>query len=112
MKKNVYEAHEITVGSERHTRYDVDVDKLTEECDWKDYKRMELNPGDTIHLSDGSILKVVEDDVGEETCDACALTWGFYEKHKIWKSKEVALCLMCDCGEFRKDAPCVHLEEV
>ena len=113
MKKNVYKSHEITVGSEKHTRYDVDVETLSEEDDWKNYKRMELNPGDTIHLSDGIILKVVEDNADDECCGACALLDPCPDIYtKLGGSKEAALCMMCDCGDTRESAPNVHLEEV
>ena len=41
MKKNVYKSNGIALPSGGMvTRYDVDVDTLTEECDWKSYKRM------------------------------------------------------------------------
>ena len=113
MKKNVYKAHEITLTNGlKFTRYDVDVDTLTESDDWKSYKRMELLPGDLINLEGIASLKVVADLPGEESCDQCALTCVDSSTHKIGGEKEAALCMMCDCGEFRKDAPCVHLEEV
>lgn len=114
MKKNVYKAHEITLTNGlKFTRYDVDVDTLTEECDWKNYKRMELNPGDTIHLSDGVILKVVKDNSDDDCCGACALLDPCPDIHtKPGESKEAALCMMCDCGDIRDSAPYVHLEEV
>ena len=111
MKKNVYKSNRIALPSGGMvTRYDVDVDTLTESDDWKSYKRMELNPGDTIHLSNGSILKVVEDDAGEESCDQCALTCVDSSTHRIGGEKEAALCMMCDCEGTRRSAPCVHLE--
>ena len=51
MKKNVYKAHEITLTNGlKFTRYDVDVDTLTESDDWKSYKRMELLPLYVINL--------------------------------------------------------------
>ena len=114
MKKNVYKAHEITLTNGlKFTRYDVDVDTLTEFDDWKNYKRMELNPGDTIHLSDGVILKVVKDNSDDDYCGACALLDPCPDIHtKPGGSKEAALCMMCDCGDIRDSAPYVHLEEV
>lgn len=113
MKKNVYKAHEITLTNGlKFTRYDVDVDTLTESDDWKSYKRMELLPGDLINIKGIAVLKVVADLPGEESCDQCVLTCVDSSTHRIGGEKEAALCMMCDCGEFRKDAPCVHLEEV
>lgn len=113
MKKNVYRTNEIKfLNGAKFTRYDVDVETLSEEDDWKNYKRMEILPGDLININGVVSLKVVADLPGEESCDACALTCVCSGIHKIGGSKEAALCMMCDCGEFRKDAPCVHLEEV
>ena len=113
MKKNVYKSNGIALPSGGMvTRYDVDVDTLTESDDWKSYKRMELLPGDLINLEGIASLKVVADLPGEESCDQCVLTCVDSSTHRIGGEKEAALCMMCDCGEFRKDAPCVHLEEV
>ena len=114
MKKNVYKSNGIALPSGGMvTRYDVDVDTLTESDDWKNYKRMELNPGDTIHLSDGVILKVVKDNSDDDCCGACALLDPCPDIHtKPGGSKEAALCMMCDCGDIRDSAPYVHLEEV
>ena len=73
MKKNVYKANEITLTNGlKFTRYDVDVDTLTESDDWKSYKRMELLPGDLINIEGIAVLKVVADLAGEESCDQCA----------------------------------------
>ena len=113
MKKNVYRSNEITLTNGlKFTRYDVDVDTLTESDDWKSYKRMELLPGDLINIDGTAVLTGVADLPGEESSDQCALTCVDSSTHRIGGEKEAALCMMCDCGEFRKDAPCVHLEEV
>ena len=113
MKKNVYKAHEITLTNGlKFTRYDVDVDTLTESDDWKSYKRMELLPGDLINIEGIAVLKVVADLPGEESCDQCVLTCVDSSTHRIGGEKEAALCMMCDCEGTRRSAPCVHLEEV
>ena len=113
MKKNVYRSNEITLTNGfKFTRYDVDVDTLTESDDWKSYKRMELLPGDLINLEGIASLKVVADLPGEEFCDQCALTCVDSSTHRIGGEKEAALCMMCDCGDIRDSAPYVHLEEV
>ena len=113
MKKNVYKAHEITLTNGlKFTRYDVDVDTLTESDDWKSYKRMELLPGDLINIEGIAVIKVVADLPGEESCDQCALTCVDSSTHRIGGEKEAALCMMCDCEGTRRSAPCVHLEEV
>lgn len=108
MKKNVYRTNEIKfLNGAKFTRYDVDVETLSEEDDWKNYKRMELNPGDMIHLSDGTILKVVKDKSYNEICGTCAIFSADSELgHKIGRPKESALCMMCDCVDM------MHLEEV
>ena len=113
MKKNVYKAHEITLTNGlKFTRYDVDVDTLTESDDWKSYKRMELLPGDLINIEGIAVLKVVADLPGEESCDQCVLTCVDSSTHRIGGEKEAALCMMCDCEGTRRSAPCVHLEVV
>ena len=113
MKKNVYRSNEIILTNGlKFTRYDVDVDTLTESDDWKSYKRMELLPGDLINLEGIASLKVVADLPGEEFCDQCALTCVDSSTHRIGGEKEAALCMMCDCGDIRDSAPYVHLEEV
>ena len=111
MKKNVYRSHQVSSPSgEKFTAYEVDVDTLTEECDWKNYKRMELLPGDLISIEGIAVLKVVADLAGEESCDQCALTCVDSSTHRIGGEKEAALCMMCDCEGTRRSAPCVHLE--
>ena len=111
MKKNVYRSNEITLTNGlKFTRYNVDVDTLTESDDWKSYKRMELLPGDLINLEGIAVLKVVADLPGEESCDQCALTCVDSSTHRIGGEKEAALCMMCDCEGTRRSAPCVHLE--
>lgn len=111
MKKNVYRSHQVSSPSgEKFTAYEVDVDTLTEECDWKNYKRMELLPGDLINIEGIAVLKVVADLAGEESCDQCALTCVDSSTHRIGGEKEAALCMMCDCEGTRRSAPCVHLE--
>lgn len=113
MKKNVYRSNEITLTNGlKFTRYDVDVDTLTESDDWKSYKRMELLPGDLINIEGIAVLKVVADLAGEESCDQCALTCVDSSTHRIGGEKEAALCMMCDCEGTRRSAPCVHLEVV
>lgn len=113
MKKNVYRSNEITLTNGlKFTRYDVDVDTLTESDDWKNYKRMELLPGDLINIEGIAVLKVVADLAGEESCDQCALTCVDSSTHRIGGEKEAALCMMCDCEGTRRSAPCVHLEVV
>ena len=103
--------HEVSSPSgEKFTAYEVDVDTLTEECDWKSYKRMELLPGDLINIEGIAVLKVVADLPGEESCDQCALTCVDSSTHRIGGEKEAALCMMCDCEGTRRSAPCVHLE--
>ena len=111
MKKNVYRSNEITLTNGlKFTRYDVDVDTLTESDDWKSYKRMELLPGDLINIEGIAVLKVVADLAGEESCDQCVLTCVDSPTHRIGGEKEAALCMMCDCEGTRRSAPCVHLE--
>ena len=111
MKKNVYRSHQVSSPSgEKFTAYEVDVDTLTEECDWKNYKRMELLPGDLISIEGIAVLKVVADLPGEESCDQCVLTCVDSSTHRIGGEKEAALCMMCDCEGTRRSAPCVHLE--
>ena len=111
MKKNVYKSNGIALPSGGMvTRYDVDVDTLTEFDDWKSYKRMELLPGDLINIEGIAVLKVVADLPGEESCDQCALTCVDSSTHRIGGEKEAALCMMCDCEGTRRSAPCVHLE--
>lgn len=111
MKKNVYRSHQVSSPSgEKFTAYEVDVDTLTEECDWKNYKRMELLPGDLINIEGIAVLKVVADLPGEESCDQCVLTCVDSSTHRIGGEKEAALCMMCDCEGTRRSAPCVHLE--
>ena len=113
MKKNVYRSNEITLTNGlKFTRYDVDVDTLTESDDWKSYKRMELLPGDLINIEGIAVLKVVADLPGEESCDQCVLTCVDSSTHRIGGEKEAALCMMCDCEGTRRSAPCVHLEVV
>ena len=111
MKKNVYRSNEITLTNGlKFTRYNVDVDTLTESDDWKNYKRMELLPGDLINIEGIAVLKVVADLPGEESCDQCVLTCVDSSTHRIGGEKEAALCMMCDCEGTRRSAPCVHLE--
>ena len=111
MKKNVYRSNEITLTNGlKFTRYNVDVDTLTESDDWKNYKRMELLPGDLINIEGIAVLKVVADLAGEESCDQCVLTCVDSSTHRIGGEKEAALCMMCDCEGTRRSAPCVHLE--
>ena len=113
MKKNVYRSHQVSSPSgEKFTAYEVDVDTLTESDDWKNYKRMELLPGDLINIEGIAVLKVVADLAGEESCDQCVLTCVDSSTHRIGGEKEAALCMMCDCEGTRRSAPCVHLEEV
>lgn len=113
MKKNVYRTNEIKfLNGAKFTRYDVDVETLSEEDDWKNYKRMEILPGDLININGVVSLKVVADLPGEESCDQCVLTCVDSSTHRIGGEKEAALCMMCDCEGTRRSAPCVHLEEV